>query len=101
MNEQSDLFSLASLTYELLTGKQAFQGDNVVQVLSKIVFGDPEPLSSQLAGFPKELDEIFIEAMARKGSDRPKNLLQWTRQVAILLQQTPNSVPGWRFASTF
>jgi tRNA A-37 threonylcarbamoyl transferase component Bud32 len=96
MNEQSDLFSLASLTYELLTGEQAFKGDNVVQVLSKIVFGDPEPLSSLVTELPKELDAIFIEAMARKGSDRPKNLLQWTKQVVTLLAQTPNSVPGWR-----
>ena len=96
MNEQSDLFSLASLTYELLSGKPAFKGESVVEVLSKIILADPEPLSSVIAEIPEELDTLFSAAMARKGADRPQNLLQWTKQVALLLKQCKSSVPGWR-----
>lgn len=99
MNEQSDLFSLASLTYELLTGELPFQGDNVADVLTKIVSIDPPPLSSLLTGLPKELDAVFSEAFARKSSDRTANLLEWAKRVAFLLRKTPSSVTGWRFAA--
>lgn len=99
MDEQSDLFSLASLTYELLTEDRPFPGDSVTDVMAKILNEKPQPLSSKLPGAPVELDRAFFAAMAKDPEDRPRNLLQWTKQVASLLQQIPSSVPGWRFAS--
>jgi len=54
---RSDIFSLGSLFYELLTGVRAFEGENLEQIFNGIVNEDPAPIG--------ELDPMIPEELAR------------------------------------
>jgi alkyl hydroperoxide reductase subunit AhpC len=63
----SDVFSFAVVLYEMLTGRKAFAGDNVLQVLSAIRNVDPAQYAAEL---PEPFAKIVREAMAREARDR-------------------------------
>ncbi|MEE9557206.1 MAG: serine/threonine-protein kinase [Candidatus Adiutricales bacterium] len=67
---ESDVFSLGCVLYELLTGKQAFSGDNFFSIMYKIVNEEPEPLLKIRPELPKILAEITHKAMAKDLKER-------------------------------
>src|SRR5579871_3067668 len=46
VDTRSDLFSLGSVLYELLTGKRAFAAPSMLETLNKVVNSDPAPIDS-------------------------------------------------------
>ena len=48
VDARSDIFSLGSVLYEMISGKQAFQGDSTLSTLSAIIEKDPPPLGAKV-----------------------------------------------------
>lgn len=65
VDARSDIFSLGSLIYEMLTGRTAFQGRTQTDVLAEVLKSDPPPPSSLAAGVPPELDHIVAKALCK------------------------------------
>ena len=70
VNAQVDLYSLAVVTYEMLTGKKPFPGDSITTVLYKVVNAPPIPPHELKAELPREYEDIFRCALAKKPSER-------------------------------
>jgi serine/threonine protein kinase/tetratricopeptide (TPR) repeat protein len=64
----SDIFSMGSVFYELLTGKRPFDGDSVVDVLYAVCHHNPPPLSGSRE--IEALDRIIRRAMSKRSDDR-------------------------------
>jgi serine/threonine-protein kinase len=70
IDPRTDLWSLGLVLFEALTGKKAFQGDSVFDVIMKICSA-PIPVPSALApDLPKELDAFFARALQRSPDKR-------------------------------
>ena len=67
---RSDLFALGSVLYTLLTGRHAFAGDNVLQILRRVVEDDPPPPSEVMSGLPPSVDGIIARCLAKAPDDR-------------------------------
>jgi serine/threonine protein kinase len=67
---RSDLFSLAGVLYESLTGKRPFAGDEISEVVYSVVHGTPVPVSRLDPTLPTSLDEFFERALAKEPGDR-------------------------------
>src|SRR5690349_11738979 len=66
LNEQSDMFSLGIVLYELLTAKRPFAAPTVHAMLERVTKGDAPVAPSKLQpGVPVELDGILLTALAR------------------------------------
>jgi serine/threonine-protein kinase len=66
----SDLWSLAVVAFEMVTGTHPFLGNTMGDVIAKIC-GDELPVPSQLApGLPRELDAFFARALKRDPARR-------------------------------
>jgi len=52
LTPQADIFSLGAVAYEMLTGKSAFEGDEVSQVLFRVVYESPRSLAEVLPELP-------------------------------------------------
>ena len=71
LDTRSDLFSAASVMYELFTGEKLFPGDEAEDII-KNIHDMPLPRPSRVReGLPPRLDEILHTALARRPTDRP------------------------------
>jgi serine/threonine-protein kinase len=67
---RSDLFSLAVVVYELLTGKRPFRGDSISTIVYRIMQEPPvEPDLGRLAE-AAQVKEFLARALAKKPEDR-------------------------------
>lgn len=64
----SDLFSLGSMTYQLLTGRHPFQGENLNVINRKITHEQPPPLTELRHDIPEGLDYV-VRRMLKKNPD--------------------------------
>jgi hypothetical protein len=67
---RSDLFSLAVVLYEALTGRKPFQAETLAAVLNSIMNSSPPPVHEIDAAIPPGLSSIVSKAMARNADER-------------------------------
>ena len=67
---RSDLFSLGSIAYMMLTGRQAFHADNVFQVLARVTQEHPTPACQENPALPPDVDVFLRRAMAKAPAER-------------------------------
>jgi serine/threonine protein kinase len=70
LDGRSDLFSLATVLYEMLTGVRVFEGDTEVATLQKVRRSTVQPLSRLRSDVPGQVDAAVQKALSRDRSDR-------------------------------
>jgi hypothetical protein len=69
LDGRSDLFSLGTVLYQLLTGRRAFTGENLPKILAAVVNQEPAPPSAS-AAVPPGVDQVVAMALAKSPKDR-------------------------------
>ncbi|MFI5183583.1 MAG: TonB family protein [Vicinamibacteria bacterium] len=67
---RADVFSLAAVAYELLTGRPPFPGKTITEVVSRVVHGSHVPPRQVDGRLPEELDGVFARAFAPRPENR-------------------------------
>jgi serine/threonine protein kinase len=70
LDRRSDIFSLGTLLWELLTGRRLFHGRTEFDVLRAIVKDDAPAPSTFCLDCPPELDRIILRALHRQAAER-------------------------------
>jgi serine/threonine protein kinase len=71
LDTRSDLFSAASVIFELFTGTKLFPGDEAEDIAKNIESMPIPKMTSLRPGLPSRLDDVLGGALARKPIDRP------------------------------
>jgi len=71
LDTRSDLFSAASVMFELFTGEKLFPGDESEDIIKNIETMPIPKMSAMRPGLPSRLDDVLAIALARKPIDRP------------------------------
>ncbi len=66
----SDVFSIGLVCYELLTGKPAFVGNDVYQVINAIANTEVVPPSQVCPGIDEGLDALILKSLEKKPDER-------------------------------
>lgn len=61
----SDVFALGTTFYMMLTGRRPFDGKNAMEIISRIVRLDPEPLSTDRPDLPQQLVRIVRRCLTK------------------------------------
>ena len=69
-DERADLFSLGTVFYEMLTGRNPFRADTAIATTAKVVSHNPEPISLSNPGFDPRLERIVARLMAKDPDQR-------------------------------
>jgi hypothetical protein len=86
---RSDLFSLGSIAYLMLTGRQAFQADNVFQVLARVAQEQPTPACELNAELPHDVDAFLARALAKAPSARYRDGQAMAQDAEAVLEGRP------------
>ena len=70
LDGRSDLFSLGTVLYHLLTGVRAFHADSLGAILNRVMHEDPPPPSSLVRGLPDGVDAVVAHALAKDPARR-------------------------------
>jgi len=69
-NEQSDIYSLGIVLYELLTGKVPYDGETPIAIALKHLQQEPVPPSKLNPRIAKELEGVIMRAIAKSPEQR-------------------------------
>jgi eukaryotic-like serine/threonine-protein kinase len=78
---QSDLYSLACVTYELLTGKPPFVAEQTSQLAVLHATAAVPPPSSVRPDLPHAFDEVLLRALAKDPRDRTQSVELFRRSL--------------------
>ena len=70
LDGRSDVFSLGTVLYEMLTGKPPFAGETVTQIMQAVLEHTPPVPSVVDAHVPPELDGVVMRMLAKRPDDR-------------------------------
>jgi len=73
LDSRSDIYCFGLLSFFLLTGQDAFMGENATLILLKQLKETPQP-PSQLARLPASLDNLVMWCLKKEPKERPANL---------------------------
>jgi serine/threonine-protein kinase len=71
IDARSDIYSLALLVYEMLSGRLPFEGDNTQAIMFKRVMSTPIPLKAVAPSLDEAIERAVMDGLARNPADRP------------------------------
>src|SRR5262249_41761595 len=94
---RSDLFSFGCVLYEMITGKQAFEGDSPASVIAAILEREPVKISS--TGPLERIIRRCLEKDPEQRWQRARDLkaeLTWAAWEEMVGPKSPAKRAGWR-----
>jgi serine/threonine-protein kinase len=70
VDTRTDIWSLAVVLYEMLTGRLPFEGETASDVISMILYKEPEPVTHYAHEVPLELERIISKALSKNQDER-------------------------------
>lgn len=101
VNEQADVYSLATIAYHLLTGQLPYPGKNPRELFQQLLSKPPLPLNqaSKSLRFSPELEAVVMRGLERDLSKRYKTVGDFARDFCQAARSEPASKEG--FFSSF
>jgi eukaryotic-like serine/threonine-protein kinase len=69
-DHRSDIFSLGTILYELLSGDRAFRGESAAETMAAIAQKDPRELSESAGRFPSSIERILRHCLEKRPEER-------------------------------
>jgi serine/threonine protein kinase/WD40 repeat protein len=97
IDARSDVFSLGSILYQVLTGRPPFEGATSDQIMEKVRAGDFLPVRALTPGAPPELAAISERALQPRPSERYRDAQELAAELSAYL--SGGRVRAYRYGS--
>ncbi len=87
IDRRTDIFALGVVLWELTTGQRLFRMENDIDTLAKVQECNVPPPSSLVRGYPIDLENIVMTALAKKRGDRFRTARELSRALQSLLMR--------------
>jgi serine/threonine protein kinase/tetratricopeptide (TPR) repeat protein len=82
VDARADVYSLGSVLFRLLTGRNVFETEHVIALLGRLVLEDPPRPSQFRFDIPEKLDAVVHRAISRNREERYDNAGEFARALA-------------------
>ena len=93
LDARSDVYALACVTYEMLTGEPPFTGPTAQAIVARVVTESPRSLTLQRKSIPPHVDAAVAMALEKLPADRPATAATFASmlegQTAVRTQAPP------------
>lgn len=89
VDARSDLFSLAIILYELLTGEKPFAGEALTTIMHHVLKSEPAPPHELNYEVPEALSAVIMKALSKRPQDRYGD----GRSMALALRESLQKSP--------
>jgi serine/threonine protein kinase/tetratricopeptide (TPR) repeat protein len=93
---RSDIFSLGTVLYELLSGKRPFARNNDADVISAILTSSPPPITRDSKDIPYELSNIIFKCLEKDKDRRYSSASELLYELNIIQQSSQLPLSGPR-----
>ncbi|HYG62496.1 MAG TPA: protein kinase, partial [Thermoanaerobaculia bacterium] len=104
LDPRSDLFSLGSLLYEMLTGSAPFRAEDARSSLARVLYFQPRPLREVRPEVPSGLSSLIERLLEKEPAKRPAGAGEVARILATLattsLESSNSSGAGGKVAAS-
>ncbi len=87
IDRRTDIFALGVVLWELTTGRRLFRMENDLDTLAKVQECNVTPPSSLIRGYPTDLENIVMKALAKSRSERFSTARELSRALQSLLMR--------------
>jgi Tol biopolymer transport system component/tRNA A-37 threonylcarbamoyl transferase component Bud32 len=91
---RSDIFSLGSVLYEMISGKRAFEGKTLVSVAAAILEKEPEPIRTVQPFTPPLLERLVKKCLAKDPDARWQNSGDVASELKWIGERTASDAVG-------
>ena len=95
---RSDVYSCGILLYEMITGRKPFDGETPIQVAYQHVNHDVPAPSKIIPSIPVAVDAIVRRATSRDPDLRPRDAMQFMREIQTITTQLDDAQPSENFS---
>jgi serine/threonine-protein kinase len=88
VDPRADLYSVASVLYELLTGRPPFTSDDPVKVFQAVVSAQPPAFADDLS-IPKRVEELVLRGLAKSPDERFASAAEFIAAIDALSAPEP------------
>jgi serine/threonine protein kinase len=88
LTNQTDIYSLGVVMYELLAGKTPFKPSSLAALVRKIVSEDPVPIKAVRPDLPEAVTKIVARAMEKEPNNRYKTGAEMAADIAKLMNDS-------------
>jgi eukaryotic-like serine/threonine-protein kinase len=96
VTSRTDVFALGAIVYEMLAGHPAFAGENIPEVVFKVVYEQPLPLVTEAPTAPANVIATVEQAMAKAAAERFSSVSMFVEKLTgekVALVRTPSMPP--------
>jgi serine/threonine-protein kinase len=86
---RADVFSLASVAYTLLAGRPPFLAPSIPGIVHRVVYEEPDPLSSLVPDLPRDVERVLGRALAKEPDARYPTAEAFAEDAEDLLAGVP------------
>jgi serine/threonine-protein kinase len=88
VDARTDIFSLGSVLYEMVSGRLPFEGSSIGEVVASILSEkEPQPLARYAREVPAELERIVLKALRKEREQRYQSVKELMLDLLSLKQQ--------------
>ena len=73
----TEVYSIASILYRLLTGRPPFESENLTFLIEQTLHVKPDPPTTLVASVPRELSDVILKGLAKKPEERYRSIAEF------------------------
>lgn len=94
VDARTDVFALGAIAYEMLAGRPAFEGRSIPEVMYKVVFVEPTPLSELVPSCAGRIELAIAGALTKDRNQRTPTVAAFLQAFAGVPVLTANIAPA-------